>query len=102
VRNIGRAETRIIIAAPFITRAPGSLLAGSIAARRRQRPKLSAALLTAVTKNSVRGGVLSIEALRAFHRAGVTIRSIPTLHAKAICIDRRWALVTAATSRSPG
>jgi PLD-like domain len=98
LQRVRRAQTELVIAAPFISRGVAAEISrASLAARAKKRM-----LLTALNEDAVVRGYLDPAGLRILSESGFEIRSVRNLHAKFVLVDRDWGVVGSGNLTSKG
>jgi len=92
---VQRCETRFVAASPFVTSMFEQILAGL-------RDNIERILITRVNLKDLAVGASEHEAICAIARAGISVRSLPKLHAKVYIVDSKCALVTSANATAAG
>ncbi len=89
LKGVRRAQSRILIAAPFLSLTVAQDIARAALASGAET-KL---LLTALNENAVRGGFLNPGALLLLQESGFEIRSARNLHAKVVLVDGKVGII---------
>lgn len=98
LQRVRRAQSELIIAAPFISKGVAAEISrASLAARAGKRM-----LLTALNEDAVARGYLDPAGLRILAESGFEIRSVRNLHAKFVLVDRDWGVVGSGNLTSKG
>lgn len=98
LQRVRRAESELLIAAPFISAGVAAEISrASLAARAKKRM-----LLTALNDDAVARGYLDPAGLRLLAESGFDIRSIRNLHAKFVLVDEDWGAVGSGNLTSTG
>lgn len=98
LQRVRRAQSELIIAAPFISKGVAAEISrASLAARAEKRM-----LLTALNEDAVARGYLDPAGLRILAESGFEIRSVRNLHAKFVLVDRDWGVVGSGNLTSKG
>jgi hypothetical protein len=97
VRSLSSATRCVALCSPYLGFVPADEIS-TIA----QRGSATWELLTVLDPVAAAGGALSLDGLRRMIAAGITVRSLPGLHAKVFLVDDAIGFVGSANLTSPG
>ncbi len=97
IRRLASATRRVALCSPYLGFVPADEIS-TIA----QRGSATWELLTVLDPVAAAGGALSLNGLRVMMSAGITVRSLPGLHAKVFIVDDAIGFAGSANLTSPG